>query len=151
MTGYETYSTERLARSYIWEKDRVCKDDMRITQQAIKRELKARFNRFLRLLDDPEATEDADAKAALNRFLENGAKRDDKTVTMSADDWNTLSCYILMTTRYREGERAAWETLAGEKDEAGNPKFKNAASNAAYFAELDGKLRRIRDAIEKVY
>ena len=70
------------------------------------------------------------------------------TVTMSTEDWNSLVCYIIMTSHHRKSEREAWETLAKEVNEDGSPVFKNAAANAAYYDELEAKLDRIVKIIE---
>ena len=37
--------------------------------------------------------------------------------TLTAEQCSKLSLYILMTTKTREGEAAAWEKLAEEKNE----------------------------------
>ena len=149
MTGYETYTTERLMEYYLWEKSRVNKEDMAITQATIRKELKHRFNNMMRLLDDPDLTTDEDAEhLLLDNLLHTGAKRGDKMVVMSADDWSTLICYIHLTYQHRKAETAAWETLAAETKEDGTPRFPNAVENAKYFSELDGKLARIVNNIE---
>lgn len=71
----------------------------------------------------------------------------ERAVTLTNDQWNTLTCYLLMTTQHRKAEREAWESLAKETKEDGTPAFKNAASNARYYAELETKLEVIRKAI----
>lgn len=38
-----------------------------------------------------------------------------RTVTLTADQWNTLYFYLLTSTKYRNGEIEAWERLALEK------------------------------------
>lgn len=35
-----------------------------------------------------------------------------RTVTLTADQWNTLYFYLLTSTKYRNGEIEAWERLA---------------------------------------
>lgn len=72
-----------------------------------------------------------------------------RTVTLTNDQWSTLTCYLLMTTQHRKGEREAWEKLATETNADGSPKFKNAASNAQYYAELEQALEEIRLEIDK--
>lgn len=69
-------------------------------------------------------------------------------VELTNHQWNTLVCYILMTTQHRKGEREAWEELAKKIDENGQPVFKNAQSNAEYYAELETALAEIRTAID---
>lgn len=65
-------------------------------------------------------------------------------VELTQEQVNTLVCYILMTTQHREKEREAWEELAKEMNEDGIPKFKNAKSNAEYYAKLEEKLTEIK-------
>lgn len=69
--------------------------------------------------------------------------RQERTVTLTNNDWNRLVCYLHMSTKYREGERDAWQDLAQEKDPDGAPKFKNAASNAAFWQEVIDDLERM--------
>ena len=71
-----------------------------------------------------------------------------KTVTMTHEQWTTLTCYLLMTTNHRKGEREAWERLATETDENGKPSFPNAPSNAKYWADTDRELEKIRAIID---
>lgn len=62
--------------------------------------------------------------------------RQERTVTLTNDQWNRLVCYLHLSTKHRTGERDAWQSLAEEKNADGSPKFKNAASNAAYWQEV---------------
>lgn len=62
---------------------------------------------------------------------------------LTYEEKSGIICYVLMTTKYRENERKTWEKLAEEKDESGAPRFKNAAENARYYAELEDKLAAI--------
>lgn len=75
-------------------------------------------------------------------------ENEERSVTLTNDQWCTLTCYLLMTTNHRKGEREAWESLAKETNEDGSPKFKNAADNAEYYAELEEELEIIRKAID---
>jgi hypothetical protein len=68
-------------------------------------------------------------------------------VELTKEQVNTLTCYILMTTQHRTGEREAWEKLSKEMNEDGTPKFKNAKSNAEYYANLEFKLEEIRNVL----
>lgn len=72
-----------------------------------------------------------------------------RAVTLTNEQWNTLVCYILMTTQHRKGEREAWESLAAETNPDGSVKFKNAAGNAKYYADLEEELEEIRRIIER--
>ena len=62
--------------------------------------------------------------------------RQERSVTLTNAQWSRLVCYLHMSTKYREGERDAWQNLAEEKNPDGTPVFKNAASNAAYWQEV---------------
>lgn len=62
--------------------------------------------------------------------------RQERSVTLTNDQWSRLVCYLLQSTKHREGERDTWQELAQEKNADGTPKFKNAASNAAYWQEV---------------
>lgn len=62
--------------------------------------------------------------------------RKERSVTLTNDQWSRLVCYLLMSTKYREGERDAWLELAEEKNPDGTPKFKNAAKNAEYWQQI---------------
>ena len=78
-------------------------------------------------------------------------KNNKQPVELTADQLNTLVCYILMTTNYREREREAWKSLAQETDENGQIKFKNAQSNYEYFTNLETELTEIRKILDKAY
>lgn len=62
--------------------------------------------------------------------------RQERSVTLTNDQWSRLVCYLHMSTKHREGERDAWRELAQEKNPDGTPVFKNAAKNAAYWQEV---------------
>ena len=62
--------------------------------------------------------------------------RQERSVTLTNDQWSRLVCYLHMSTKYREGERDAWQELAQEKNPDGTPVFKNAAKNAAFWQEV---------------
>ena len=68
-----------------------------------------------------------------------------KTITLTNGQWSSLNIYILMTTQHRKNEREAWEKLA--KDLAGEKVAETAASNAQFYADLEGELEAIRKAI----
>ena len=76
--------------------------------------------------------------------------REERTVTLTNADWSNLTCYILMTTKHREGELEAWKSLAQEKDEDGKIKFSNAESNAAFWEGMIKNIDRIRTEIDGV-
>lgn len=67
----------------------------------------------------------------------------ERTVTLTNELCNMLQCYILMTTNHRKDEVEAWEKLAQETDENGAPKFKNAASNAQFWRDMEIQLQQI--------
>ena len=62
--------------------------------------------------------------------------RQERSVTLTNDQWSRLVCYLHMSTKHREGERDAWQELAQEKNPDGTPVFKNAEKNAAYWQEV---------------
>lgn len=68
----------------------------------------------------------------------------ERSVTLTNKDWSRLVCYLLMSTKYREGERDAWQSLAQEKNPDGTPKFEKAASGAACWQEVIDDLERIK-------
>lgn len=72
----------------------------------------------------------------------------ERTVTLTNELCNMLQCYILMTTNHRKGEVEAWEKLAQETDENGEPKFKNAASNAQFWRDMEIQLQQIYTAAD---
>lgn len=73
---------------------------------------------------------------------------DTKTITLTYEEISTISCYILMTTKYREGEAEAWDRLATETEPDGSPKFPKAESNARFWREESEKLTAIREKME---
>ena len=70
-----------------------------------------------------------------------------RTVTLTADQWNTLYFYLLTSTKYRNGEIEAWERLALEMNEDGSPKFIHAADNARYLRDQEKTLHEIAQSI----
>lgn len=54
--------------------------------------------------------------------------------TLTSEQRATLIAYILMTTKMREEEAAAWDKLAEEKTAGGQPRFRHAAANAQVLA-----------------
>jgi len=71
-----------------------------------------------------------------------------KTIELTNEQWNTLTCYILMTTKHRKEEKEAWQKLSEEKDENGQPRFKNAQSNVDFYEKLETELETIRNIID---
>ncbi len=68
--------------------------------------------------------------------------------TLTSEQRATLMAYILMTTKMREEEAAAWDKLAEEKTAGGQPRFRHAAANAQYWRELQTKLTEIIGILE---
>lgn len=75
--------------------------------------------------------------------------------TLTSEQRATLIAYILMTTKMREEEAAAWERLAEEKTagerqrfQGERPRFQHAAANAQYWRELQTKLTEIVEILE---
>ena len=75
-------------------------------------------------------------------------KQKEVAITMTNDQWSTLSTYLLMSTNHRKGEKEAWENLAKEKDEEGQPKFKSAANNAEFWKEIIDRIENIIKVID---
>ncbi len=71
-----------------------------------------------------------------------------RIITLTHEQAVRLTSYLLMTTNYRKGEREAWERLATEKEPDGTPSFKNASSNAMFWAEMERDLEEIRKIID---
>lgn len=71
-----------------------------------------------------------------------------RAVTLTNAQWSHLTTYILMTTKYREGEREAWEKLSKETNEDGTPAFESAASNAEFWGKIIADLDTIRKTID---
>lgn len=71
-----------------------------------------------------------------------------KTVTLTNELCSILQCYILMTTNHRKEELKVWEELAQETDENGEPKFKNAVSNAEFLRDMELQLQQILRALD---
>lgn len=70
-------------------------------------------------------------------------EKTEKTVTLTYEEINTLQCYILLTTKFREDEVEAWSKLAEETNPDKSPKFPHAASNAQFWREESKELERI--------
>ena len=70
------------------------------------------------------------------------------SVTLTNHQWNSLVCYILMTTQYRKQESEGWQELSEEMDENGQPKYPYAKSNAEFYREVDHTLNEIKNAID---
>lgn len=71
-----------------------------------------------------------------------------KTIKLTYEEINTITCYILMTTKYREGEAEAWERLATEKKPDGSLKFPNAKRNAQFWRKQQKELTAIISKME---
>ncbi len=69
-------------------------------------------------------------------------------IVLTAEQANLLTSYILMTTNYRKGEAEAWGKISEIRKDDGTPEFKNAKSNAKWWADLSGRLDEIRAVIE---
>ena len=65
------------------------------------------------------------------------------TLELTEEQANALDIYLLMTTKYRKGEREAWESLAKERNEDGTLKFPNAPSNANFWKEQNETIENI--------
>lgn len=88
-----------------------------------------------------------DLRAAVEEESQRIWDKQEKTVTMTRKQWTTLTIYLLMSTKHREGEAKAWAELAEEKAEDGSPKYKNAAWHAEYWWEIVTDIEEIRKKI----
>ncbi|MBS7061317.1 MAG: hypothetical protein KH120_04685 [Eubacterium sp.] len=71
-----------------------------------------------------------------------------KTVTLTNRLWHILQFYILSDTYHRKEKLKMWEELAHETDENGEPKFKNAVSNAEFLRDMELQLQQILKALD---
>ena len=71
-------------------------------------------------------------------------------VALTRDTWSDLTAYLLMTTKYREGELGAWKDLATKLGTDGKPEYPNAESNAKFWEEMlvtiESVIKAIRNA-----
>lgn len=75
-------------------------------------------------------------------------RQKERAVTLTNDEWSTLTTYILMSANYRAREAETWEKLASEKKDNGEPRFIHAESNARFWREEDAVLEQIRKKID---
>lgn len=129
----------------IWCKDYVLKE----TDKLHKEFLVSEDGRLFYVVSVGESTEliDDNAEAAADSTETISWEEQPKTVTLTNELCSTLQCYILMTTKHREGELKAWEELAQETDGNGAHKFKNAASNAQFWRDMEPQLQQILEAL----
>lgn len=73
---------------------------------------------------------------------------DKQTKEITNGEANLIVCYILMTTKYREGEAETWEELALERNEDGTVTFENAASNARFWRDLEKCLDALKEKLD---
>jgi len=70
-------------------------------------------------------------------------------VSLTNVEWSKLRCYLLMTTRYREGELEACKRLAEECEPDGSLSFPNMPSNAKFWEEMNTMIEAIGEKIDK--
>jgi hypothetical protein len=70
------------------------------------------------------------------------------TITLTPEQANTITCYILMTTKHRQEERKACDELSRILTEDGTMKFPNMVSNARFWEKTEGELAKIRKIID---
>jgi len=68
-------------------------------------------------------------------------------INLTSEQRAFLKTFLLMTTRYREGELKASIALSKELDENGNIKFPNMAANADWWKEAISIIQEIQDII----
>ena len=72
-----------------------------------------------------------------------------KTVTLTNREWSRLTTFLIITTKYREGEAKNWAKLAEEREKDGSIKYANAESNAEFWRETIEMLEGIRKKIDE--
>jgi hypothetical protein len=71
-----------------------------------------------------------------------------KKITLTDEQASTLSVFLLVTTKFREGEIEACRSLAKEKNEDGSPKLPNMASNAEWWEATHKEIENIIKAVD---
>lgn len=67
---------------------------------------------------------------------------------LTKEQRHTLAIYIRMTAGTRQWEAKAWQRLAEEMTDEGEPRFPHAKDNAAYWIELDEALNGMLGKLE---
>lgn len=130
----------------IWCKDYVLRETYKLRKEFLVSQDGSRLFYMITVREYAELIDD-NAEAAADNTDAISWEQQPKTVTLTNGLWNDLQVYILMTTKHREGELKAWEELAQETDENGTPKFKNAASNAKFWRDMEPQLQQILEAL----
>lgn len=131
----------------IWCKDYVLKETYKLRKEFLVSEDGSRLFYAISVTKRAELVDDSTEAAADNTEAISWEQQP-KTVTLTNELCSMLQCYILMTTNHRKGEIEAWEKLAQETDENGEPKFKNAASNAQFWRDMEIQLQQIYTALD---
>ena len=76
--------------------------------------------------------------------------QEERSVTLTNEQWNKLVCYIHLSHGFREGEVKSWEDLAKETKSDGTPVFKHAASNAEFWKEMIAFLELIKPKLDGI-
>lgn len=76
------------------------------------------------------------------------SKEKSVSITLTQKQWSDLHFYLLASTKYREGERDTWAKLAQEKRADGTPRYKSAASNSHFWADMIASLEVIQRQID---
>jgi len=69
------------------------------------------------------------------------------TIELTLDQSATLSTFLLMTTKYREGELEACRELGKELDENGNIKYPNIVANAKWWEGAISIIEEIQELL----
>ncbi len=135
---------KRTLKSYIEEIETVTTDAKTICLDEVHTE---KFRKILKEIEHNFGGmikgEKGEQETGADKTVEEWSK-EEKEVTLTNGQWNTLTTYILMTTKYREREVESWEELA----ERGC--MKCAASNAEFMREMIKELEVIRKEIDGV-
>lgn len=83
-----------------------------------------------------------------SRVQKKEGSEDVKIITLTDEQASTLEVYLLITTKYRQGEIEASESLSRELDENGSPKYPKMKSNAKWWRKVNGTIEEIKTALK---
>lgn len=70
-----------------------------------------------------------------------------KIVTLTDEQASTLEVYLLITTKYRQGEFETCESLSRELDENGSSRFPKMKGNAEWWKQTNETIEEIETAL----
>lgn len=69
------------------------------------------------------------------------------TLELTRDEAVKLEMFLLMTTKFRQGEFEAYKKFAAQTDETGNPVFPDAQDNVKFWMEQCKTMDMIQERI----